>query len=265
MMPMIRFLFIFLALSSQHVYAQQTRSLTVDLSLDVGIVERTLPLQVRVTNHTLVVISIFPFIALRPITSERSVQLELPSGAGQITALIDGISTDTVSHRVEITCLGCADTVPTQFYRAEGNTTSMPASVFINPQDLPTQVTSRLITLAQISGRLSLLPSQVNEEELEFEIAAVDSVTGSIIGSQLVLLPAGENFVDYQLRGLSRQINNLLEIRARCISCAGIFPLFQSFPQTLSTQSDSQSIDFLFDAEPSFKLNGVLYLILGNT
>ena len=87
-MTMIRFLFIFLALSSQHVFAQHTRSLTVDLSLDVGTVERTLPLQVRVTNHSFVVISVFPFIALRPITSERSVQLELPSGAGQILSLI---------------------------------------------------------------------------------------------------------------------------------------------------------------------------------
>ena len=258
------FIFIFLALASPHLLAQETRSLLVNVGLDVGAVERDLSLQATVNNHSFVVISVFPFVAIRPITSQNSVLFQLPKGETEAIVAIEDILLDAVDYTVEFSCLNCADTVPRQFYRPSENSTALAGATFIDPEDLPLQISSNLITRAQISGQLSLLAEQTVDRELVFEVAVSDLTTGNVLQSQRVTLMAGENSANYRFRGIIRNALVDLELSARCISCFGISPISQRFNQVLSTQADSQAVDFIFDAEAAFPLNGVLDLILSD-
>ena len=254
-------LFILSVLFSSSLQAQESRSLVVDLSLDVGQVERSLSLQVTVFNHSFVVVSVFPFVAIRPITSEVSTLVQLSSGQRRVTAVVEDILADTVSHRIQIECLNCSDTIPRQFYRPEGNTISMPNSIFLNAEDLPAQIESNLITLAEIGGQISLINGQSLDRDLVFEVSARPVLTGSELQSQTVTLEVGQNSVAYLLQGLTRNTNDI-KISARCMACRGVAPVSQIFPQALSTQANLRGIDFNFDADAVFRLNGVLDIIL---
>lgn len=255
------FIFILLLIFYSPLFAQDTRSLVVNMSLDVGSVERSLSLQVSVRNHDIAIIPPF-FLILRPITSERTVLVQLPAGQTDVSVLVDEILPDPVIYSVQIQCLDCDDTIPTQFYSPQGNTTSMPDSIFIFPEDLPAQINTNLITRAQISGTIELLVGQSADRELIFELSAVDLLTGLELQSRRVSLMPGMSSVDYVLRGLIRQPFDNTELQVRCIRCAGALRFPQVFPQVLSTQVDLQGINFSFDVNPDFRLNGVLDIIL---
>jgi len=244
--------------------AQESRSLLINVGLDVGVVERDLSIQATVNNHSFVVITVFPFVAIQPISSQSSVLFQLPKGETEAIVFIEDILADPVDYSVEFNCLNCVDTVPRQFYRPDGNSTTLAGATFIDPEDLPLQISSDLITRAQISGQLSLLAEQTIDRELVFEVAVSDFSTGNVLQSQRVRLMAGENSVNYIFRGITRNAFVDLELSARCVTCIGISPISQRFNQVLSTQSDSQDIDFIFDAEAGFLLNGVLDLILSD-
>ena len=255
-------LFIGLVIYSVQGAAQEDRSLIINLGLDVPSIDRDLDLEITVSNHSFVVVSIFPFVSIRPITSQQRVFTRLTAGQSEVLTTVQQILLDTVSYVVEINCLGCTDTVPRQFYRTEGNTTASVNSTFINPEDLPEQITTRLITRAQISGQLSLLPDQISERNLVFEVSATDVVTGTIVGSQIFNLGAGESSVNYFLRGITRRPTDEIEVVVRCRQCIGVLPNIQTFDQTFSTQEDVFAVDFVFDAQAGFLINGVLDLIL---
>ena len=249
-----------LLLMCQGVAAQDTQSLSVDLNLDVGVVNRPLDLEITINNHSFVFI--FPATIIRPITSSQSTLVTLPAGATSVTAFLDDLVLDEVDYTVEINCLGCADTVPQQYFSPEGNATGQIDSVFLDPDEFVDQIDVSLITRAQISGQIRLLPGQLAESDLEFEVSVINALTLSELANTQITLAAGQNNVDYLIRGLTRSATTQLEVLARCLNCGGIFPRSQTFSQLLSTQTDSTDIDFEFDTENLFILNGIFHEIL---
>jgi len=254
------FITLFMLLAYQSVSAQDTRSLSVDINLDVGVVDRPLDLEMTVNNHSFVFI--FPNTILRPITSQQTTLVQLPAGATSITAVINDILPEPVDYTVEINCLNCSDTVPRQYYRPKGNVTGLIDSAYIDPVDLPPQIDVTLITRAQIRGQIRLMPEQIAERDLVFEVSVFNPGSSSALQSEQVILGAGQNDINYVIRGLTRSPTNQLEVRARCLDCGAVVPSEQTFGQLVSTQSDANSIDFVFDTENLFFLHAVLKLIL---
>ena len=254
------FIILFLLLTCHGVTAQENRTLSLDIDLDVGVVDRPLDLEITVNNHGFVFL--LPATILRPLISQRSTRVQLPAGATSISAFVDEIMLDPADYVVEINCLGCSDTVPQQYFRPEGNVTGLIPSAFINPEDLPPQIDVSLITRAQFTGQIRLLAGQVAERDLVFEIGVFNASSSFEIQNQRVTLNAGENEVSYLFRGLSRSSSTQLEVRASCMACGSVLPRSQTFDELLSTQIDSSDIDFEFDIQTQFFLNGVFEIIL---
>jgi len=253
------FIALLLSLTCQSVLAQDARSLSVDIILDVGVVDRPLDLEITVNNHSFVFI--FPTTIIRPITSSHSTRVQLPAGETSITAFIDDIVLDQVDYTIEINCLACSDTLPQQYFRPEGNATGLINSAFLDPMDFPSQITTSLITRAQITGQIRLVADQLDEQDLLFEVNVINEGSTSVLKSAQVTVAAGQNEVNYVIRGLNRNASQL-EVLARCLDCDSIVPSAQTFSDLVSAQTDATGIDFEFDTQSQFLFNGIYFLLL---
>ena len=243
----------------QSAAAQGNRTLSLDINLDVGVVDRPLDLEVTVSNHSFVFI--FPNTIIRPLLSQRTTTVRLPAGAQSVTAFIDEILPDPTDYVVEINCISCVDTVPQQYYRPQGNITALGDSAFIDPDDLPSQIDVSLITRAQITGQIRLVADQLAEQDLLFEVNVINEGSTSVLQSAQVTVAAGQNEVNYVIRGLNRNASQL-EVLARCLDCDSIVPSVQTFSDLVSAQTDANGIDFEFDTQSQFLFNGIYFLLL---
>lgn len=237
-------IFLVLLTCSWSVTAQTNLSLQGTVFFDVP-PARDITVEISVRNHSFVVLPP-PLGFIRPITSSVMTVVSVPNGSQSISYLIEDIEPDPVDYTIQIKCLGCSGTVPTQYYTMNGNATGLVNSAFIDPLDLPSELNLNLITRGMISGEIELLNE--SSQDLEFIVEAFDNNVPefAIAQSPPIVLPAGELIVDYQIRGIRRN-NVQLRLEAKCENCFGRARKPQTFERLLSSQEDHNGINFSFE------------------
>ena len=192
-------------LAADIALAQDTRSLSGTLRLDVGPSDNDRNIEITVRNHLFIVIP--PnFTILRPILSSESVIVQLAEGSSQVSYSIDNIITDPVDYSISVRCLGCAIDIPNQFYTPNGNTFGLGLTAFIDPQGLPDTLDLTAITRAKIDGEIVL--NEVSDRDLQFELTVFSSENADDILSTIspIILASGQESVSYSIKGLNRSI-----------------------------------------------------------
>ena len=256
---------ILLIANIQASFAQeQFRSLSGELNLDVGVAQQDLNLRVTVRNHSFVVISVFPFIALRPIMSEVSDTIFIAKDTSSADYSISQIIEDPVDYTIKIECLACKDIIPTQYYAPSGNSFGLPNSVYIDPADLPAVLNVELISRAQIAGEIELAGNMVSKRDLVFTVSAVNADNPAIVYQSIndLVLAQGESSVAYQLTGLSRTVSPGYRVQLQCTNCFGRSAQKQTSSDVLTGGQNHQAINFLVTDIPFVPLASILQLLL---
>lgn len=254
-----------LAVNMQRSFAQEEfRSLTGQLHLDVGVADRNLDIRVTVRNHSLVVLSVFPFILLRPVTSKVSATVVMVKGTATTSYSISQIIENPVDYTIQIECLNCNTTIPNQYYTSSGNRFGLGDSAYIDPAELPTTLDIEMISHAKIAGSIELDGTVASKRDLFFTVSAVNSANSAIVYQSIeeLVLAQGASSLDYQLTGLDRAISPGYRIQLRCTNCFGSSAQLQTSSGVLSGSQNHQAIDFLVTDLPFVPLPSILQLLL---
>ena len=249
--------------NTQTSFAQEEfRSLSGELHLDVGVADQDLNLRITVRNHSFVVI--FPILILRPITSQASDTVVMTAGSASTSYSISQIIEAPVDYTIQVECLACQNTIPTQYYSPSGNRLGLAGGVYIDPANLPAALSMGLLSRAKIAGEIKLANNVVSERNLLFTVSAVDTENSNFIYQSInqLVLAQGETAVDYAFSGLDRSVNGGYRIEVRCTNCFGASaqPQFSDSLQTL--MQNYQAINFEIIDLPHVPIPAIIELLL---
>lgn len=231
---------------TQPSLAQQTRTLTGTIQLDYGVAERDYVIDVTVRNHSFVVF--FPFTILRPITSEVTQQLVIKAGRFSASYHIAGIIEDPVDYTIQINCEACKQIIPTQYYSEGGNSFSaLDNKIFIDPVELPLNLSIPLITNASIKGRIALENNETANRNLSYTMTVLSSNNPSLVYQTIkgVTLPQGSNGINYSILGLNRNTNGAsYQVKLQCENCFGLSAKPIIYSRNLLSIENHTGIDF---------------------
>ena len=251
-------------LASQAVFSQiDTRSLNGVISLDVSEVDTDLQLNVAIRNHSFVVLSVFPFIAIRPVISQRSETIKIDKGAASASYRIDGIENDPVDYSIQISCLACGSYVPTQFYTSTGNRFSLSGGAYIDPDDLGSTLDLNIITRGRIEGEIVLKGDKVSNRDIKLTLSVVSSVDNSIILKTIegLTLATGKSRLAYSVSGLDRSLARGYQIKVDCENCFGKSARSIFSEIVLNSSVDHKAVDIVITDQP-FVLSPLIMEIL---
>lgn len=242
-------------------FGQTTRSLSGNVVIDVGTIDRDLNIELTVSNHSFVVLPTFTII--RPITSQRSTTVQLPAGQTSAAFIIDEIILDPVDYSIRIDCLSCRDSITLQYVAEPQNLTVLAGDAFLDPDQLPAEIEIELLSRAQFSGSIALFNDQLAADDLQFEVTAIaPQQNDRVLQSSRLVLTQGQNQVGFVLRDIDRNIPGGVQILARCLGCIGVFPGVQRLSQTFDPASDQQNILVQFNGDFQPLIAPAIYLLL---
>lgn len=243
--------------------AQTTRSLVGQISLDVAPAIKDLAIDITVRNHSFAVLPP-PFGIIRPIQSTATARVTIAKGESNTPYALTGIVENPVDYTIQIKCPGCEDIIPTQYYSPDGNRFGLSNSVYIDPDDLPTQLALVALTRATISGEINLLNPASKDLNFTLEVAA-DGYPDFIYGSDSSLkINKGDQTLSYQISALERSSDSFL-VSLQCGSCFGSARRKRLFETPLSSQSNHTNIDFILIDEGIAIISPVINLLLDSS
>jgi hypothetical protein len=245
-----------LLLCSVDVFAQSSeRTLSGLIALDTAI-NQPLSIEVTVRNHGFVVIPP-AFTILRPIISSVSDVKVLEPNQTSAAFTISGISSNAVDYSIRFRCIDCSEKLRDQYYTLTGTQLGLSGPAYIDPSDLPVNLSRTLDTLGTVSGQV--LIGAAAERSLPITIRLLDADSDSVIQTQSVILRKGQVAIDYSMDGLNRSRSEGYSVEMECFRCE------QSLVRTaaiLAASEDHEGVDFKVLASANFLLSGVLILLL---
>ena len=273
----MQFIFLLTLFVSGSVAAQSALHTTFSgtLRLDHGVAERDYPITVEVRKHgiefreTCIFLITgtricFP-VTLYPIEEIRRKTVTLANGGNTVSFGVSGVGRFGIKYSVKMTCGGCSELVPEQFYTMSGNTLSANDASLIEENEVPSRFNIKLITQTTVSGKIALPEPKLASSELRFSVAAYALPAGEVLLGRLsgIKFPAGENSIDYRLAGLpSGGIGKTMQLVLECTSCSGSKK--QTYISALERGISHTGIDFTFNLSGSGYMVPVLDLLLEN-
>ncbi|GGZ96140.1 hypothetical protein GCM10008090_00420 [Arenicella chitinivorans] len=271
----MRFILLLSLFFSAGVAAQSSLQTTFSgtLRLDHGVAERDLPITVEVRKHTIEFRETCIFlitgtricfpVTLYPVEQVRRKAITLATGRNSAGFGVSGVGRFGIKYSLKMTCRGCSELVPEQYYTLNGNTLSAGDAALLDEDALPSRFNIKLITQTTVSGKIMLPEEKRATSERQFSVTAYALPAGNVrLGRRSgIKLPAGENSVDYRLAGLpSGSIDKTMQIVLQCTSCAGSSE--QAHTPALRRGVSHSNIDFIFNFSDSGYMVPVLDLLL---
>ena len=254
--PQIFALFLASLLWSGVNFAQQTRSLNVELQLDQPS-DQALMVEVSVRNHSFLVVPP-SFSILRPIISSVSKMVEIPAGAQNASLDFDDILTEAIDYSVRFRCVNCSSSIPLQYYTESGTTRGLGNSAYIDPDDLGDLLPVSLETLGFISGAVALGDGLDATRDIRLSLRLSDVSSVQLLATEGVLIREGANTVEYRIEGLTRRRADSYQLELQCSLCS---PRVSRAVPTLPASENHQNIDFTVEqSDPT--VIGVFELLL---
>lgn len=273
----MRFIFLLTLFVSGSVAAQSALHTTFSgtLRLDHGVAERDYPITVEVRKHSLEIRETCIFVitgsricfpvSVYPIEQRRSKTVTLIKGGNAVSFGVSGVERFGIKYSVKLTCGGCTELVPIQYFTPSGNTFSSGNSSLLDTEEIPTKLNVELITRTIVSGAI-MLPRELRaSKNLNLLVTAYElpNETSRLTSPSTVVLPKGESQVEYRLSGLpSGSVGEQMQIVLECTNCPGSRP--QIHEQALSRGVSHSGIDFIFDPTGPGYMVPVLDLLFEN-
>ena len=232
--------------------------------------ERNYPITVEVRKHSLEFRETCIFIitgsricfpvSVYPIEQTRSKTVMLGQASNTASFGVSGVERFGIKYSVKLTCGGCSELVPEQYYTPSGNTFSSGNSSLLDSEEIPSRINVELITRTTVTGSIKLPRAKLASKNLQFLVTAyeIPNETYRLTSPLAVELAKGTNQVDYRLSNLpSGSFTEQMQIVLECTNCPGSRP--QIYEQALGRGVSHTGIDFTFNPSAA----GIMVPVLG--
>lgn len=266
---LIIFTSFFLLLFTSVCYGQNTAdtiSLEGNVNLDFGVASSDFEVEISVSNHSFVVISVFPVTIIRPLLSRVTESVTIAQGQSSVDYMLNGISTNAVDYVIDFRCDNCDGVFSPQYYTTNENSFSMSNAVYIDPSEFPNNLDFTLISGSSITGVISLAEGGLAKRDLNFLISALDPIDPNNIFRRIsITIPKGSNSAAYAIDQLVRDSELTgFDVQLDCLNCLTTSILTINYPDTLDPLIDSTNINFEVDFNDISFLPATLYPLLND-
>lgn len=242
--------------------SNDTLNITGNVSLDFSVAQRDYIVEVTVSNHSFIVIP--PgFTIIRPLLSRVRKSVTIPQGQSSIDYEIEGISVDAANYVIDFRCENCNGVFTPQYYTKKGNSFFRNNDIFLDPEDLPTNLNFILTSGVSITGLVSLPDGNNASKDLMFLLSVIDSSNPiNVLRRMNIIIPKGNNSSTYSIDGIVRETGLVgFDLALECINCTTGSTLLINHSTTLDSSTDHTDIDFVVDFQDTTYLPAVLHLL----
>ncbi len=242
----------------------QSLNLTGSVQLDFGVASNDYDVEVTVSNHSFVVISVAPLVIIRPIISQVTETVTIEQGQSSTNFAISGISTDAVDYVIGFRCDDCDGVFSPQYYSPDGNKLSLVNQVYIDPADFPGNLNFTLTSGISISGIVGLEEGKLAKKNLSLLLSIYDSDDPTNLFRRIGLtIPQGSNSTSYSIDKLVRETElSGFYLQLECLNCLTSSVLAIDYPIFLDPAIDHTDINFELAFTDSVFLTPIYYLLL---
>ncbi len=201
--------------------AQQVRSVAVEFNLETAS-DISLPIEVTVRNHTVVVVP--PnFTIIRPIISSVTQTLTLPANQTRIALRFSNVSTEAVNYSIRIRCLACDDEFPTQYYLLRNgqarSTRALIDDAYLSPSELDNLAPIDIETFAVLSGTINLRSGRFAPRIVRARLQVTDAQTGRLLDVNGLVTLKSDDVTGFRLNRIDRRFVNQFNLSLKCTQC----------------------------------------------